>query len=175
MADMIIPRPEATEYGPGFGNYIELVPPCHLPSFLDAQLAELKGLLDGLPERDSLLHHAPFTWSIREVVGHMTDCERVFGYRALRIARNDATPLAGFEEQSYMQYANFDRWPLSELLAEFEHLRNSHMIMLTHLEPEAWLRRGVVSDAPMTVRAMAYSIAGHAKHHLDILHKRLAS
>jgi hypothetical protein len=174
MSSTDFAHPEATEYGPGFGSYIQLVTPCDVPAFLEAQSADLQNLLQGLSEHESLVHHAPYTWSIRQVVGHVTDCERVFGYRAMRIARNDPTPLPTFDDQPYVRVANFDRRHLTDLLDEFAALRRSHIMMLRHLEPEAWFRRGVVNDAPMSVRAMAYSIAGHAKHHLDILHKRLA-
>jgi hypothetical protein len=103
----------------------------------------------------------------------VTDCERIFGYRAMRIARGDTTPLPVFDDQAYVRVANFDRRPLSALLAEFDALRRSHILMLRYLEPETWLHCGVVNGGPMSVRAMAYSIAGHARHHLDILHKRL--
>ena len=169
-----IPLPEATEYGPGFGHYIQLVPECDVPTFLDAQLADFNGLLAGRSDQDSLVHHAPYTWSIRQVVGHVTDCERIFGYRAMRIARNDVTPLPVYDDQMFVRVANFDRRPLADLLAEFDALRRSQILMLRALEPDAWLRRGIVNDAPMSARAMAYSIAGHAQHHLNILHKRLA-
>ncbi len=173
MSVAIIAHPDAREYGPGFGNYIQLIPECDIATYLETQRAEFEDLLTDLSDQASLAHHAPYTWSIRQVLGHVTDCERIFGYRAMRIARNDATPLPLFDDQSYVRVANFDRRPLSALLAEFDALRRSHILMLRHLEPEAWLRRGVVNNAPMSVRAMGYSIAGHAQHHLDILHKRL--
>jgi hypothetical protein len=173
MPNPVIRRPEATEHCPEFGNYIRLVPQGDIQSILDSQLSELHGLLDGLSDHESLMHHAPHTWSIRQVVGHMTDCERVFGYRALRIARNDATPLSTFDENAYMKFADFDRWPLAELLTEFDLVRRSHLLLFRHLQPPAWLHRGVVIDRPTSTRALAYLIAGHAKHHLDILHKRL--
>jgi DinB superfamily len=175
MATQRIARPDESEYAPHFGMYIRLAPDGDLLSFLEFQLADLLGLLRGLPDRQSLAHHAPYTWSIRQVVGHITDCERVFGHRALWIARGDASPLAKFDENAFMRACNFDLWPLEELLAEFECVRRSHLLMFRHLEPDAWLRRGTVSGHPATARAFAYVIAGHAKHHLDILHGRLAS
>jgi len=175
MASLNIACPETTEYGPDFGKYIHLTPEGDVPAFLETQLGELLGLLGGLSESESLVRHPPYTWSIKQVVGHMTDCERIFGYRVLRIARNDATPLTSFDENTFMQFADFDRWPLVELAAEFEFVRRSHLQLLRHLDPGAWLRRGVVGGHPMTVRAMVFVIGGHAKHHLDILHKRLAN
>jgi hypothetical protein len=167
-------RPDSSEYAADFAKYIQLVPAGDIQAFLATQLADLLALLSGLSDEQSLVHHAPYTWSFKQVVGHVTDCERIFGYRALRIARGDATPLASFDENAYMQMSNFDRCPFIELLDEFANVRRSHLAMFKHLEAEAWLRRGVVRDHPATTRAFAYAIAGHAKHHLDILHRRLA-
>ena len=175
MSNPPVGRPGANEYAAEFGKYIELVPDGDILSLLTSQLAELLKLLSGLSAQQSLVHHAPYTWSIRQVVGHMSDCERVFGYRALRFARNDTTPLATFDETAFMQAANFDRWPLEELLREFEHVRRSNLLLLAHLEPQAWQRAGVALDHPATVRAMAYVMAGHVKHHLDILRRRLGA
>jgi hypothetical protein len=168
-------RPEPDEYAPPFGKYIQLVPTGDVQLFLAGQLDEILRLLSGLSDRDSLIHHAPYTWSIKQVVGHMTDCERVFAFRALWIARNDTTPLASFDENAFMQCSNFDVCPFEELLLEFEYVRRSTVSLFKHLQPESCLRRGVVKDHPATARAFAYVIAGHAKHHLDILHRRLKS
>lgn len=173
MTHSALSRPQPGEYEPDFGDYIGLPPDGDLMAFLDVQLAELRGLLGSLSEAESLHKHAPYTWSIRQVVGHMNDCERVFGHRVLRIARDDKTPLTSFDQTAYMQNSDFDRWPLGELLDEFEHVRRSHLLLFRHLAPEAWLRRGTVIGHPATARAFAWVIAGHAKHHLDILHKRL--
>jgi hypothetical protein len=166
-------RPASGEYAPPFGKYIALVPEGDILSILESQLCDVRQLLDGISDQDSLAHHAPYTWSIRQVIGHVTDCERVFGYRALRIARDDSTPLAGFDENAWMQNMDFDRWPLVELLNEFEMVRRSHLALFLHHQPAAWTRRGVAIDHPATTRAFAYAIAGHTKHHLDIVRKRL--
>jgi hypothetical protein len=91
----------------------------------------------------------------------------------MRLARNDQTPLPGFDENAYVQFAGFDRCPVSELLAEFELLRRSHVVMFRQLEADAWSRIGVVNNHPMTVRAIACVMIGHAQHHLNILQKRL--
>lgn len=173
MSNQIYTRPAANEYAAEFGKYVGLPPDRDIQSFLATQLDELLGLLAGMSDAESLVRHAPYTWSIKQVIGHLIDCERIFGHRALRIARNDATPLASFDENAYMQFADFDRWPTAELLAEFDHVRRSHLLFFRHLEPASWLRQGIVLNQPMTVRALAYVIAGHAKHHLDILHMRL--
>jgi hypothetical protein len=174
MPNPTLARPEPSEYAPDFGKYIQLVPEGNVQAFLAAQREELMGLLAGVPEHESTVPHPPYTWTIKQVVGHVTDCERIFGHRALRLSRGDATPLATFDENAYMQSASFDRWPLAELADEFDLVRRGHLSLFRHLEPEAWLRRGVVNDHPTTARAMAWAIAGHTDHHLRILHRRIA-
>jgi hypothetical protein len=142
-------------------------------SFIGRRSVKTVGGLTEQLQKNALTKHAPYTWTIKQVVGHITDCERVFAHRALWIARNNTTPLSGFDETEFMAAANFDRQPIPELVEEFEHVRKSHLLLFKHLTPEAWLRRGTVCEHAATVRAFAWAIAGHAKHHLDILHKRL--
>lgn len=166
-------RPDQSEYAPDFGKYIRLVPDGDILEILDRQLAEMLALAGLLSEEQALALHAPYTWTIKQVVGHVTDCERVFGYRALRLARNDATPLVSFDEMHFMGFADFNRWPMAELVEEFASVRRGHLHLLGRLASAAWLWRGTVNDHPTTARAMAYAIAGHAKHHLDIVRTRL--
>jgi hypothetical protein len=130
--------------------------------------------LRGVTEVQANTRHAPYTWSIKEVVGHLTDAERIFGYRALRIARHDPTLLSGFDENDYVRNATFDACPLSELATEFELVRRSHLCFFRHLKSEAWLRSGVANGNTVSVRALAYIIAGHERHHVAILRKRLS-
>lgn len=170
-----IPRPTPADYAPGFGTYISLVPDGNVVRFLAQQLKEILLLLTNLSEQDALIHHAPYTWSIKQVIGHIIDTERIFAYRALRIARNDPTPLASFEQDDYVKFADFDVVPLGELLEELTHVRESNRLLFQHVPQDAWLHRGVVNNHPATAAAFVYAIAGHTKHHLDILHKRLAS
>jgi hypothetical protein len=166
-------RPDATEYAPAAGKYVALVPEQDILAVLDGQLGELLALLRGTTEDVGNTRHPPYTWSIKEVVGHLTDAERIFGYRALCIARNDQTPLPGFDENDYVRGAAFDTYPLRELIAEFEFLRRSHLCFFRNLPSAAWQRRGVANGNPISVRALAYIIAGHARHHGAILHQRL--
>lgn len=166
-------RPDAGEYSSQMGNYVRLVPAGDLLKILEGQLGDLHQLVGGLSDQQSLELHAPYTWSIKQVLAHLTDCERVFGYRALRLARNDATPLPGFDENAYMQFSDPNRWPLAELLEEFDLVRRSHVLMFGHLTADAWMRQGLVNNHPLTVRAMACVMAGHVEHHLLILRKRL--
>src|SRR5271167_4358955 len=112
-------RPAADEYAPAFDRYIRLVPDGDVVEVLDKQLARVQMLLDPLSDAQSLALHAPYTWTLKQVLGHLTDCERIFGYRALRLGRHDSTPLPGFDENQFMQFADFDAWPMSELLEEF--------------------------------------------------------
>jgi hypothetical protein len=167
-------KPEAAEYAPSYGNYVALVSEGDILDRLEKQLDEGLALLRGTPEDQAMTRHPPYTWSVKEVVGHVTDAERIFGHRALRFARGDTTPLPGFDENIYVGAAGFDRRPFASLLAEFEAVRRSHVCLFRHLDEAAWLRTGLANGSPVSVRALAYIIAGHAQHHLAILRKRLA-
>lgn len=167
-------RPARSEYAEGVENYICLVPPGDLIEIVVSQAQELAGLIGGLSDAEALVHHAPYTWSIKQVLGHLADCERVFGYRLMRVARNDATPLPGFDENAYMRNVDFDEYPAADLLEEVLLLRSSYVHMLRHLPDEAWLRQGHVNGHAMTARAIACVMVGHMQHHLNILAKRLA-
>ncbi len=167
-------RPDPAEHAAYYAKYIALVPDGDILATLDRQLAEVNGLLRGVSEAVGNTRHPPYTWSVKEVVGHLIDSERVFGYRALRFARGDTTPLPGFDENAYARAAHFDSYPLAELLDEFELLRRSHLHLFRHLDAEAWDRRGVANENPMSVRALAWILAGHVGHHLAILLNRLS-
>ncbi len=166
-------RPDPTEHDPYYTRYISLVPEGNILAALEGQVADTLALLRSVPEAEATVHHPPYTWSIKDVVAHLTDCERVFGYRALRIARGDATPLPGFDENAYARAAGADAVPLAELAAEFESVRRSHLWLFRHLPAAAWTRTGVANDSPIGVRALAYIMAGHERHHAAILRRRL--
>ena len=166
-------RPDASEFPAAVAHYVELVANSDIQNELASQVEELDRLLRPLSGSQALKIHPPYTWTIKQVVGHMADCERVFGYRALRLARLDPTPLPGFDENAYMRAVDFDGRSLADLLAEFELLRRSQVLMLGDLSAEAWSFRGQVNGHPMTTRAVAYVMAGHARHHLKILTERL--
>ena len=169
-----MPRPAATEYAPYYAKYLALVPEDDILAALEAQLGETLAVLRRAPESQGGVRHPPYTWTVKEVVGHLIDCERVMGYRALRFARGDTTPLPGFDEESYAPAGQFDRLPLAALVAEFEAVRRSHLYLFRHLPADAWDRGGKANDNAVTVRALAYIIAGHGRHHTGILQKRLA-
>jgi hypothetical protein len=166
-------RPETSEYAPPYAAYVSLATEHDIVAALATQLDETLSLLRGLPEATANTRHAPYTWSLKQVVGHITDAERVFSCRALRFARNDPTPLPSFEENAYVDSANFDAVPFGGLLDEFEHLRRADLCLFRHLPAQAWSRTGIASNNPVTVRALAYIIVGHTRHHMNIVRKRL--
>lgn len=167
-------RPAPTEYAPYYGKYLALVPEDDVLAVLAEQLDQTLALLKGVPEEESLVRHPPYTWSIRQVVGHLTDSERIFGYRALRIARGDSTPLPGFDENAYAQAAEFDRIALGDLTAEFEALRRSHLWLFRSFSEAVWGRRGVANNSEVSARALAFIMAGHERHHTAIVRRRLS-
>ncbi|MFL6193601.1 MAG: DinB family protein [Thermoanaerobaculia bacterium] len=165
-------RPDPSEHLDYYGKYIALVPEGDLLAQLEEQMKETQGLLRGLPEERAMFRYGPDKWSIKEVVGHLIDAERIFAYRALRFSRNDATPLPGFEENDYVRNADFDRRTLASLLDEWEQARRTTVLFFRNLSDEAWDRRGTANDAAMSVRAAAWVIAGHERHHRGILRER---
>jgi hypothetical protein len=166
-------RPNPTEYAPDYESYVRLVPEEDVTTALETQSAETRSLLDDLSEAQGVERHAPYTWSIKEVVGHVTDAERVFAYRAMRFARGDSTPLPGFDENAYVKAAAFDRIPLKDLVAEFEAVRHASVSFFQTLSAADWAKSGLANDNRVTVRALAYIIVGHARHHTAILRRRL--
>jgi uncharacterized damage-inducible protein DinB len=165
-------RPDATEYAPYYEKYVSLVPEGDVIATLGRQLEETVSTLRGLTEAQGDSRYAPDKWSIKELVGHVIDGERIFAYRALRFARNDQTPLPGFEQDDYVRAGNFGNRRLSDLADEFEQVRRATLSLLRSLDDEAWLRRGIASEAEVSVRALAYLLAGHETHHMQILRTR---
>ena len=165
-------RPAPSEFLPYYSRYIELVQGEDAVSALRSQLPETIAFLKQLSDEQSLTRYAPGKWSVREVLGHMIDTERIMAYRALRIARGDATPLAGFEQDDYIRGANFDGIPWSALVEEFELLRRANILMFSGLTEEAWARSGTANGAAVTARALAWIIAGHELHHRGVIEKQ---
>ena len=169
MPDLLIARPDASEHAPYYSRYVDLVPSGDILTTLATQIDGTLAELRKVSEADSLKRYAPGKWSIREVLGHMIDTERVFAYRALRFARGDRKNLLSFEQHEYVAIAQFDRRPWAGLLEEFEAVRRSNLLMFRALDDESWARQGVANGNPMSVRAAAYIIAGHELHHLRVL------
>ena len=139
---------------------------------LEGQLEESLAFFRGISEEKSLHRYAPGKWSVKEVIGHLIDTERIFAYRALRFARNDQTPLAGFDENSYAANSGFGSRALADLAEEFECVRSSNIYLFKHLDDEAWSRRGVSNQNEISVRALAWITAGHELHHREIIRSR---
>lgn len=167
-----IDRPEDSEYLAYYGRYVALVPEGDILTTLATQNQETLVLLRGLAEEKGAFRYAPDKWSIKELVGHVTDTERIFANRALRFGRNDATPLPGFEENDYVRGGSFGQYSLADLADGFESVRRSTVFLLKHMSREASTRRGTANGAEVSVRALAYVIAGHELHHVSILRTR---
>ena len=135
-------------------------------------MPETQRVLAEISEEKGLFRYAEGKWSIKELVGHLIDTERVMAYRALRFARNDRTELAGFEQNDYIENSNFDACSLRELAREFELVRNANVLMFQNFSEEVWTRSGIASGNQVSVRALAYIIAGHELHHMKILRER---
>ncbi|HUL69538.1 MAG TPA: DinB family protein [Gemmatimonadales bacterium] len=168
-----VPRPAADEYSPYYDTYISKVPTDSDPALeLTAQLESVPALLAGVTESRAGYRYAPEKWSIKEVIGHLSDSERVFGYRMLRIARADTTPLPGFDENEFMKKAGFDSRTLKDLLAEFIAVRASTLALVRSMDPEAWERRGTANGKTISTRALLYITPGHVTHHMGTLRTR---
>ena len=165
-------RPVEGEFLPYYERYIALVPEGDVLSTLELQMSETQALLRGLPASISTYRYAPDKWSVNELVGHVIDSERIFAARALRFARNDPTPLPGFEQDDYVRNSSFEAYPFVELASEWDAVRRTTVFLFQHLEESAWMRRGVANNAEVSVRALAYIIAGHELHHREILQAR---
>lgn len=166
-------KPEPTEYAGFFANYVNLVTEADPLPVLASQLDEALAFLRTVSEADASVLHAPYTWTFKDVIGHVADGERVFGYRALRFARGDATPLPGFDEDAFAVAAESKRLPFAEVLSDYEAARRSNVSLFRSLPDAAWVRGGTANGTHLTVRALACIIVGHTRHHLNILKKRL--
>ena len=165
-------RPSKTEYAPYYERYIALVPEEDILIALDQQLAETLILLRGVSEQHGAFRYEPDKWSVKEVLGHLIDTERIMAYRALCIARAERNALPGFEQDDYVKNGNFDSRSVSSLGREFEQVRRATISLFRNLDPEAWERSGKANNVDVSVRALAYIIAGHELHHKTILKER---
>jgi len=165
-------RPQSSDYAPYYANYVMQVPEGDFLETLEKQLRDMKSLLEPLTEKQADFHYAPGKWSIKEILGHVNDAERIFSCRLLRIARGDETPLPGFEQEDYIKTANSSAQTLSALLEEFTSIRRATIALVRSLDTSAWLRRGTASGKSVTALAQAFIILGHALHHQRILAER---
>jgi len=165
-------RPSLGEYFSYFERYVSLVTETDVRSAMVSQVGTIHATFNPLSVEQAGFRYAPGKWSVREVLGHIIDTERVFGYRALCIARGEILSLPSFDENKYEAAAVHDRYPLAELVEEFSELRRSHVHMFKHIDDSAWLRMGRVNDHPTSTRAVAFIMVGHVRHHARILSER---
>ena len=168
-------RPGIDEYAPSFAGYVaRIAEDQDILAALAGQLDDVIAWLDRIHDARGNYRYAPGKWSIKQVVGHLSDTERVFAYRALRIGRGDTTPLPGFDDQAYVPEQRADDRPLAELVEEWGAVRRATVALFRNLPSAGWYRQGTASDQPISVRALAYVIAGHTHHHLEVLEARYA-
>ncbi len=168
-------RPDPSEYAAYASIYVDLVDGDDILRAFEVQLAETVALLQPVSDEAAQSAYAPGKWTVKEVLGHIIDTERIFAYRALRIARGDTTELPGFEQDDYIRGANYNAVPLSVLLHEFRAVRQATLALYRNLPHEAWVRRGTVNGYSATVRGLAFTSAGHERHHVKILRERYLS
>jgi DinB superfamily len=165
-------RPSQDEYGGHFGNYIRMVPEGNILDILAKQEKETAGLLSEWTESQGNYRYAEGKWTLKEVIGHIADTERVQSYRLLRFARGDETPLPGFDQDQFMSCSPFENWNIVALTKDYRAVRQATLTLLSGLQEEAWSLRGTASNAGLTVRAVANVIAGHELHHIKIIREK---
>jgi hypothetical protein len=165
-------RPAQTEYDPYYERYVSLVADTDIIGTLGSQTTRLQDLLTGMFEEQGTYRYAEGKWSIKELIGHLIDGERMFAYRLFRISRGDETPIEGFEQDGYIENAHSDDRSFADLLQEFSLLRQSSMIYLKNMRPDDWSRVGTANNVKISARALVYIMAGHIEHHLAILKER---
>lgn len=165
-------RPAADEYAPFYGAYVAKVPEGDLLGHLDNQRKAIQATLGNLTEAKGNHAYAPGKWTIKEVVGHTVDAERVFAHRILRFARQDPAPLPSFDENAWIGPAKFNHRTLKALVAELLTVRDATLALLNGLPEETTTNRGTASGREVSVRALAYICYGHTAHHLGVITER---
>ncbi len=165
-------RPEASEYPQFYGKYVAMVPDDSIVNVLLTTGKDIGAILAGIPEDRGGHKYADDKWTIRTLIGHVNDAERIFGYRALRLGRGDSTPLPGFEENEFARTAGSDARTVADLADEFKQIRAATVRLFASFPDDAWTRAGTVNNGHVTVRALGYITAGHAMHHVRILRER---
>jgi len=166
-------RPAAEEYAAAFADYVaEITEEEDVIAVLIGQLDEALARLASVPDSLGDYRYAPGKWSLKDVVGHLSDTERMFACRALWIARREAAAQPPFDDQSWVAETGAEHRVLADMVEEWGDVRRATLALLRHLTPDAWRRRGTAGDGPITVRALAYVIAGHTRHHLRVVEAR---
>lgn len=172
MTTTLRARPEASEYAPFYHGYVTMVPDGDVVELVRSTGREVLEALGRIPETRGDHRYGPDKWTIREVIGHLIDAERIFTYRALRVARGDRTPLAAFDENEFVKTAGSEARTLASLTRELGAVREATAQLFESLPDEAWGRSGIASGKDVSLRALAYITTGHAMHHLRILRER---
>ncbi len=164
--------PTKEEYAPFYSDYIQrAISRNDVIAALAQQVDEIRAALGNLSDQQARFKFGPLEWSIKEVLGHLIDGERVFSYRLLRISRNDQTPLPGFEQEDYVREAGFDNSALDDLISEFEFLRRANILAIKNMSDESVSRLGTASGVTVSARALIYMLVGHVEHHMASLHE----
>jgi len=169
---LALKKPDSSEYDPYYEPYMSLVTESDVIQAMHGQIAEFDSLLAIEDERATVVD-APYSWTIKQVVGHVIDNERVFGYRAARFAAGDTTNLAGYEQNDFVANMDYQSPRLQELVDELRHVRKANLLMFQRFSPEAWDFRGQSDGKSLTVRAIACLQVAHLRHHLNIVKQRL--
>jgi hypothetical protein len=172
MSELIVARPEADEYTPYYGTYIGKVPEGDVRVLLREQEPETVALISSFSEENASRGYGPGKWTLKEVLLHISDAERVFAYRLLRIGRGDTTPLPGFDQDPWVLTSHANDRSLANLLAEYRAVRAATLALVDSLSAEAWLRTGTASDHTISARALGYICAGHELHHVQLIQER---
>jgi uncharacterized damage-inducible protein DinB len=165
-------RPEPSEFAPYYKNYIDLVKVDNPIKALEDQIIAMQAFLSEIPEERESYRYAEGKWSIKEIIGHLIDTERIFGYRALCIARKDKSSFPGYDENAYVAAANFDARSFYDLVHEFSIVRESHLALFKSFSLEAFSEMGIANQQPVSVRAILFIMAGHEIHHLKVIRER---
>ena len=165
-------RPPETEYAPFYAGYVALVPEADIVAVLDGQVDAIRRALAPVPAARETYRYAEGKWSLRQALGHLVDAERVFGYRAFCISRGEEAPLPSFDENRYVAAARSESIPLREIVEELALVRQGNLAFLRRLDAREWAQVGTASGRPVSVRALAWIMAGHPRHHLDVLRER---
>jgi uncharacterized damage-inducible protein DinB len=168
----VVGRPEADEYAPFYAGYVSLVPDGDVRALLRSQSPLTQAALHGVTDEQASRGYGPGKWTLKEVLLHMADAERVFSYRLLRIGRGDVTPLPGFEQDMWVMNSGAAARTVASIVAEFAAVRGATLALADSLSAEAWRRRGTASGKPVSARALAYVCAGHELHHLGVIRDR---
>ena len=168
----MIARPPEQEYDPFYFRYVSRVPEGNLIDLFEIQTQRARRFFENMSEEKANYSYAPDKWTLKEVLGHVMDFERVFAYRTLCIARGEVQSLPGFDENDYARFAGYDRIPLSMILKQYHHLRASTIALLEQIPDGAWTRTGTVNNKSISLRALAYIMPGHELHHLNVIAER---